>query len=270
LGHGITPHVLKASWNGSDVILKVKKVLDKNLTLNITESIQFDRNYFNIYTNQSYVKYILDERGVIDMEVLDYMFNECAGQDNGVLPHQKMWYCQALLAGEFLLSILLKDSLNVPKLYGTCGHVFAVEDVPDEMLGGKFIDSRPWDTKVKLALALLDMVERLDNTPYGTLYMCDIKFENFGVLTMNSSYLIKPIDLDFAWLPSQMKQVMAKESEKWCTEDSDCGFKACLSKCNHWTHRCDPDFYTNNLIVSFVKSSWMFSQFHVRLLIDLM
>jgi len=257
LGHGITPHVLKASWKGSDIILKVKKVLDKNLTLNssLTESKQFDRNYFNINTNQSYVKYILDEKGVINMEVLDYMFNECAGQDNEVVPHQKMWYCQALLAGEFLLSILLKDSQNVPKLYGTCGHVFAVEDVPDEMLGGKFIDSRPWDTKVKLALALLDMVERLDNTPYGTLYMCDIKFENFGVLMMNSSYLIKPIDLDFAWLSSQMKQVMVKESQRWCTKDSDCGFKACLSKCNHWTHHCDPDFYTNNLIVSFIKSS---------------
>lgn len=235
----------------------MKKVLDKNLTLNssLTESKQFDRNYFNINTNQSYVKYILDEKGVINMEVLDYMFNECAGQDNEVVPHQKMWYCQALLAGEFLLSILLKDSQNVPKLYGTCGHVFAVEDVPDEMLGGKFIDSRPWDTKVKLALALLDMVERLDNTPYGTLYMCDIKFENFGVLMMNSSYLIKPIDLDFAWLSSQMKQVMVKESQRWCTKDSDCGFKACLSKCNHWTHHCDPDFYTNNLIVSFIKSS---------------
>ena len=187
------------------------------------------------------------------METLDYMFNECAGKDDGVLPFQKMWYCQALLAREFLLSVLLKDTPNLPKLYGTCGHVFAVEDAPDEILGGMFVDNRPWDTKVKLALAFLDMVERLDNTTYGTLYICDFKFANFGVVTVDSDYLIKPIDLDSAWLPSQMKQVMVKKSEKWCSKDSDCRVSACLSKRNQWTHHCDADSYTNNLIVSFAS-----------------
>ena len=230
-------------------------MLDKNLPLNssLMKSKQFDRNYFNINANLSYIKHILDEKRIVNMETLDYMFSECAGYENGVLSYQKMWYCQALLAREFLLSVLLKDSLNVPKLYGTCGHVFAVEDAPDAILGGRFFDYRPWDTKVKLALAFLDMVERLDNTTYGTLYICDFKFANFGVLSVDSGYLVKPIDMDMAWLPSQMKRVMVKESARWCSKDSDCRVAACLSKCNQWTHHCDPDFYTNNLIVSFLN-----------------
>lgn len=226
----------------------MKKVLNKNLALNASLT-EFNRNYFNINANQTYSQHILDERGIVDMKILDYVYRECAGEDDGVLSYQKMWYCQALLTSEFLLSVLLKDSLNVPKLYGTCGHVFAVEDVPDEMLEGRYIENRPWSTKVKLGLALLDMVERLDNTPYGTLYMCDVNLQNFGVLTTDSGYLIKPIDLDFAWLSPQMNQVMSKESGRWCTEDSDCGFKACQAKCNQYSHLCDSDFYTNNLIV---------------------
>ena len=260
LGHGVKPHVLKASWKGKDIILKVKRMLHekrvmKHLTENSPPFEVFDRNYFDVNVNLSYINFILNAHTIVDKKVFDYLYNECAGGD-GILTYHEMWYCFTLLeSDEFLLSVLLQDTHSIPNLYGTCGSVFGVEHVPGELLetlSRLLRDERSWTTKAKLGLALLDMIERLDKTPYGTLYLCDVQFANFGVHELDSGYLVKPIDVDIAWLTAQMKQVMVDGSRVKCKSDDDCHFISCLSKCNAETHYCEPHFYSNNLIVSSV------------------
>jgi len=252
LGHGVTPHVLKANWKGKDIILKVKTVMEKHLELDPAHSSRFNREYFENSAKFQISKFILDNKTEVSKEVYDYVYSECANQD-GVLPYQKMWYCQSLLGREFLLSILLKDTNNLPEVYGTCGNVFAVENAPDEKIEGSLIESRSWSTRARIGLGLLDMIERLDNTPYGTLYLCDIRAGNFGAVKVGSDYVVKPIDLDYTWLPGQMKQVLTEvKLTKTCHTDEHCHFQACLSRCSLKTGYCESDTYSNNLIVSFV------------------
>jgi len=230
-----------------------EKRVAKHLTDDSPQFKTFDRTYFDINVNLSYINFILNSQTIVDKKVFDYLYHECAGED-GILTHHEMWYCYTLLeSDEFLLSLLLQGTNCVPDLYGTCGSVFGVEYVPSELLEtlSRFLhDERSWETKAKLGLALLDLVERLDKTPYGTLYLCDIQFVNFGVHKLDSGYFVKPIDVDIAWLSAQMKQVMKDGSRVECETDAECHFISCLSKCSAETHHCDPYFYSNNLIVS--------------------
>ena len=256
LGHGVKPHVLRANWHGKDIILKVKRKLNERRVVHHLTDLQEDmlnRNHFDLVVNLSYINYIVDRNTSVSKNVFDYLYTECAGTD-GILTYHEMWYCYALLeSDEFLLSVLLKGSYCVPKLYGICGHVFGVEYLPVEMLEALprlVVDERSWATKARLGLAILDMVKRLDRTPYGTFYLCDIQFTNFGVLKHKSGFLVAPIDVDIAWLAPQMKQVMIGESRVNCSKDSDCHFISCLGRCDPIRKKCDPHSYSNNLIVS--------------------
>lgn len=257
LGHGVKPHVLRTNWQGKDIILKVKRELHERRVVHHLTELQpsmLNRKYFDLVANLSFINYILDINNLVDKKIFDYLYTECAGTD-GILSYQEMWHCYALLeSDEFLLSVLLKDSLCVPKLYGICGHVFGVEYFPVEMLEALprlIVDERTWSTKAKLGLAMLDMVKRLDETPYGTFYLCDIQFTNFGVLKLKSSIIVAPIDVDIAWLAPQMKQVMKGESRVNCSSDDDCHFISCMGRCDRTKKKCDPNSYSNNLIVSY-------------------
>ena len=257
LGHGVKPHVLRANWQGKEMILKVKRQLhEKRVVSHLTDMhpSSLDRKHFDIVVNLSYINYILDSNTVISSNnVLDYFYSECAGSD-GVLSYHEMWYCYALLeSDEFLLSLLLRNSNCVPNLYGICGHVFGVEYMPVEMLEALprlVVDERSWLTKVNLGLAMLDMIKRLDETPYGTFYLCDVQFTNFGAIKSKSGIIVVPIDVDIAWLAPQMKQVMIGESRVNCSSDQDCHFISCLGRCDPIRKKCDPNSYSNNLIVS--------------------
>ena len=259
LGHGVKPYVLRANWQGKDMILKVKRQLhERRVVSHLTDlqPVSLNRGHFDLVVNLSYINYVVDKHTLISKDIFNYLHSECAGND-GVLSYHEMWYCYALLeSDEFLLSVLLKNSYCVPNLYGICGHVFGVEYMPVEMLEALprlMVDERSWVTKVKLGLAMLDMVMRLDQTPYGTLYLCDIQFTNFGAFKSKSGIIVAPIDVDIAWLEPQMKQVMIGESRVNCSSNEDCHFISCLGRCDLTTKKCEPHSYSNNLIVSNLK-----------------
>ena len=259
LGHGVKPHVLRTNWQGKDMILKVKRQLhERRVVSHLTDlqPVSLNRQHFDLVVNLSYINYVVDKHTVISKDIYNYLYSECAGSD-GVLTYHEMWYCYALFeSDEFLLSVLLKNSYCVPHLYGICGHVFGVEYMPVEMLEALprlMVDERSWITKVKLGLAMLDMVKRLDQTPYGTFYLCDIQFTNFGTLESKSGIIVAPIDVDIAWLEPQMKQVMIGESRVNCSSNEDCHFISCLGRCDLTKKKCEPHSYSNNLIVSYLK-----------------
>ena len=77
-------------------------------------------------------------------------------------------------------------------VYGVCGNMYAVQYAAAEpFLGfqGKWSDGRNWNLRARLAIALLEMVEELEETPYGTFYLCDIQEPNFGVVRIIYMYM---------------------------------------------------------------------------------
>ena len=88
---------------------------------------------------------------------------------------------------EYVLYLMLRGKSAALDIYGVCGNMYAVQYAAAEPYLGfqsSWTDERSWNFRVRLALALLDMIESIDETPYGTLYLCDIQEANFGVVSI--------------------------------------------------------------------------------------
>ena len=98
-----------------------------------------------------------------------------------------------------------------------------------------------------------------EHTPYGTIYLCDVKESNFGVKTLaNGTVQVAATDMDISLFESVMKETVlaqAKWDKKNCSSKSDCDFIHCWSYCNHETSRCDNKLYSSNIQVSFYCTS---------------
>lgn len=71
-------------------------------------------------------------------------------------------------------------------LYGTCGTMYAVQYVsanPFYVPLSFISDDKSWQLRSKVVLSVLEMVEALEYTPFGSLYLCDIDRGNIGVVS---------------------------------------------------------------------------------------
>ncbi|XP_041379770.1 uncharacterized protein LOC121392741 [Gigantopelta aegis] len=94
---------------------------------------------------------------------------------------------------DFKISLLFHTCME------TCGTLFGVEFVPSTPFNLPiFKDSRSWDFRAKLAISLIELVEKLEKTDYGTLYLCDVQEGNFGVVEIDGQYVVKSIDNDIS------------------------------------------------------------------------
>lgn len=83
--------------------------------------------------------------------------------------------------------MLLKGNSAMPEVLGTCGNMFAVQFAPSAPFLEFHVDwaeVRDWGFRARLALALLEMIESLEETEMGTLYLCDVQESNFGVVSI--------------------------------------------------------------------------------------
>ncbi len=114
--------------------------------------------------------------------------SECDIGDDGVLYYSEAMVCWELATSdEYILYSLLSDNSAALNVYGACGNMYAVEyAVSEPFLGFKssLSDLRSWKLRSELAVALLEMVEAIENTPFGTLYLCDVQESNFGVVSV--------------------------------------------------------------------------------------
>ena len=158
-------------------------------------------------------------------------------------------YCAKLVQPDVILSTLLKDSRLVPQVHGTCGELVAVEYASTEPLRASILDRRPWTKRVELAIAVLDMIQELERTPYGTLYICDMQWKNLGVVRQpNEGIIIKSIDNDKSFFDA----VVEKKVNQYrpCLVDHDCRLVGCSVECNQTTHTCSHQLNSNNLQVN--------------------
>ena len=119
--------------------------------------------------------------------VVNEIFSECdVGNDEVFLVSEVLACLELILTSEYMLYKLLSNSNATPDVYGSCGNMYAVQYVdPEPFMGYKtsFSETRSWKERARLAVAILDLIESIEHTPYGTLYLCDVQEANFGLVS---------------------------------------------------------------------------------------
>ena len=112
---------------------------------------------------------------------------ECDMGADGILYIDELLSCCRLLeTKEYSFFQLLRGNSAFPRVLGVCGGIYAVEYAPSEPFLGfltAWSEVRDWRFRAQLAIALLEMVESLENTEFGTIYLCDLQESNFGVVS---------------------------------------------------------------------------------------
>lgn len=187
-------------------------------------------------------------------KVIQNILLECDLHKDGVLGYEEASGCwQLVKTEEYVFYSMLRGRSGIPELYGTCGSLFAVQHAtPEPFQGFKRVmyDTRSWSFRARLALALLDMIESIEDTPYGPLYLCDVKEPNFGVIHAPSGKLVaKAIDVDKSWFQPTLTSLLKTNGKKTCSRDADCSIVTCPVECNTTTSTCSTQLMINNLQV---------------------
>ncbi len=286
-GHGVKPLVLVAERKAKPVIIKSVRPY-----LLHSERIRYLRNlrplgydpskldipeYVNEFAKLTRGQFIKQANATLyygigggrisqyTERVLKQVVSECDLHGDGLLERDELIRCwQIVESEEYMIASLLAGSSAVPKVYGVCGELYAEEYVAPLQLKGfmTFLDNqRSWKTRATIALAILDLLVAIENTPYGTLHLCDVKAANIGVIQDNGRYIAKAIDLDSGWFGESMRMVKFQRlvlGQK-CKSDVECDFLKCHFACNIASHTCTDKVISSNFQVR-VPSCWPSSE----------
>lgn len=146
---------------------------------------------------------------------------------------------------EYLFNLALQGLGVVPKIFGTCGHAYAVEFLSplETRLSPERSDISGFGFKDRamIALRILNTVDVLENAMGEEIHQCDMKSSHFGV---DAKGLVKMLDLDAFGLHSTVQANIASAGH--CEVDRDCDFFDCAGHCNA-QGQCDPAVLNNNL-----------------------
>ncbi|XP_070574144.1 divergent protein kinase domain 1C-like [Ptychodera flava] len=162
-----------------------------------------------------------------------------------VAEKESLW---SLLQQDEYLLMKYFDDRHLPKIFGSCGHFYAMEYVPTGALLNPSIfslkenlDAAPWLNRARLALGFLDLIANLD-TGYGqVMHLCDVKNDNFGV---RHDFSVVAIDVDMAFLEKHMQGTLKQPN---CTTNEECDFFDCLGNCDFEVKQCLRHRKDNNL-----------------------
>ncbi|CAG9858548.1 unnamed protein product [Phyllotreta striolata] len=147
---------------------------------------------------------------------------------------------------EYLLSALFTDKDVFPQLLGTCGPYFAVEYLDPIPTISSYLtysdDTENWGKRLKLAVQILELLDKLETNFREPFHLCDLKLEHFGVVRDQNA--LKFIDLDGV-LPKSVVNAIINDVE-YCGSDSDCDFIDCRSRCDD-QNRCSNIVANDNL-----------------------
>ena len=139
-------------------------------------------------------------------KLLEQVILQCDLHGDGILEKEEIEKCWRIIeTEEYVIATLLEGHPSLFHLLGICGELYA-EDFATPLdslqyLGSEalMIQKRSWKFRAKLALAILDMLDELEKTPYGPLHYCDVKESNIGIVESNGRLIAKSIDLDSGW-----------------------------------------------------------------------
>ncbi|CAF3687678.1 unnamed protein product [Rotaria sp. Silwood1] len=142
---------------------------------------------------------------------------------------------------EFLYTILLSDKIYIPKIRGTCGHIYAIEKViyphlPFDNKQELFLSSeRPnWFQRTRLAIGIIEFFS--DTWHYQDtdqhLYLCQPLIKAFGY---DKDYEAKMLKLNHL---ISSRSILSRLPNR-CKDNRDCLYDSyCYASCNISTNSC--------------------------------
>ena len=146
---------------------------------------------------------------------------------------------------EYVLLQYFNENKYLPRVLGTCGHVYAVEYLPSGLLDPDLFyaaKSDTWRKRAQLALGILDLLSSFEKDFEEPLHMCDIKGSNFGVTKDGQ---VRAVDVDTVFFLSDLQNQVQGN----CTRHKDCDFFDCQARCDVTAQRCQKKVLNNNLQV---------------------
>ena len=195
---------------------------------------------FDVLLNekQAYLKYLVKL-----YDKYSFKLYEKAVENNDVelLRSYIINFLSLLQQDEYLFYKYFQNKQNILNIYGTCGHVYAIEKALSLKSIVKTIEL---DERKKLILDFLDLVSFFDNSitneKSSAMQICDVKLDNFGLNKLNE---LKIIDTDMIHLD---KMIFNGDV---CRKHEDCNYFDCKGFCDSKSKKCEMKRIDNNLQV---------------------
>ena len=118
---------------------------------------------------------------------------------------------------EYVLSKLYASVDIFPTLLGSCGGLYVVEALEPLSFPPRYfakLSFNQWAQRVSVTLAILDLLDELENVFEDPVHLCDVKPEHFGISDFGK---VKVLDLDSVFLKSHLgKLVMEYKVHTGC------------------------------------------------------
>ena len=91
-----------------------------------------------------------------------------------------------------------------PTLLGSCGGLYVVEALEPLSFPPRYfakLSFNQWAQRVSVTLAILDLLDELENVFEDPVHLCDVKPEHFGISDFGK---VKVLDLDSVFLKSHL------------------------------------------------------------------
>ena len=187
---------------------------------------------------------------------------------------QSMW--SLLHQVEYITFRSLQGSRFIPKLYGSCGHIFVVEYAETaailhpwhqfnirEKLLTLLSYSEGWGERTRTAVQLMDLLTGLKTQFQEEVHPCDLHSNNFGV---DAGGTIKVIDADGLLFDSTLRYRMNKTRSQACKVHKDCNVGPnCYGWCNQTTGTCTGKRVNNDIQVRNIWLRWWFDSLQRKL-----
>ena len=238
MSHVSSSRIVLAEWKS-----ELKIVLKADVLSKITRS-RVDSSAQKLTSWSKLMALIVDND--ISIPVARRVLSECDKGSDGVFSSEEVMNCWHLVDNEEILIMMsLIGNSGIANLYGTCGNLVAVQyasSLPQQLLLSSE-EFKLWELKSKIAVALIEMAESLENTKYGTLMLCDFHRSNFGIVQVNNTLIAKSIDNDISFFKKYLLNSIIHNTN--CTSDTECSFFECEALCKNG--KCSGKLLTNNL-----------------------
>ena len=266
--------IIFANWDGISIVLKARgdrplgklalensdmQMYSKSCVPSVEKYISSIRDLIHSKYNTNYTK---TDRELIsllwkgyesDTEIISVEQTADDAAQRAIM--RSLW--SLIQQDEFLFFRYFSRSKFIPFIFGSCGHVYAVDSAPPTSVlhPGAMSIARlsrdSWHDRAQAAIGLLDIIESAQSEFHEYLHLCDIKGKNFGIAKDGN---IKAIDMDMVYFDSKLGPWLAK-NHTHCSQNSDCDFISCFGQCNSTVGRCEEVINNNNLEVNIVPIS---------------
>lgn len=155
---------------------------------------------------------------------------------------------------EYLTYTLLSNAHVFPRVIGSCGHFYAVE----QLVPFKLETILYSNVKSKVLIHLMGTLKLLTDFMNEPLHWCDVRFENLG-LSANYPKRFIVMDADHLYTDYRVKNMLGRTK---CQSDKDCTFGDCDGSCDTNVSRCvnrtndNIDVFCNKLVMKLFGPFW--------------